>query len=233
MDMTQSKKSRLYMQDTSFYIHRKSMVENQLRANKVSNNLISDAFLEIPRELFVTSKFEDLAYIDEDIQISENRYMMKPMILGRFIQSFDIKGNETVLHIGSNTGYASAVMSKLVSTVISIESNKSLFEKSVNIMNQLNIDNVIPLNSALSKGFEKEAPYDIIFIEGSIEEKPINLFSQLNKSGILATVIRFPESPLGKGYLFKKNNGYINEIELFDAQTFTLDIFKKNIKFKL
>ena len=233
MDMTQLKKNSFNMRDTSFYSFRKAMVENQLRANKVSNKLISDAFLAIPREVFVPPKFHDLAYIDEDIKINENRYMMKPMILGKFIQSFNIKGNETVLHIGSNTGYASAVMSKLVSTVISIESDKSLYKKSVNIMNQLNIDNVIPLNSSLSKGFEKEAPYDIIFIEGSIEEKPVNLFNQLNDSGLLATVIRSPDSPLGKGYLFKKNNDYIYETELFDAQTFTLKIFKKNIKFKL
>ena len=210
---------------------RKKMVENQLRANKVSNKLVSNAFLEIPREKFVPSKFAEIAYIDEDIKISENRYMMKPMILGQFFQYLELLGSETVLHIGSNTGYAAAVLSKLVSAVICVESEKKLYEKSIDILNELNIDNVIPINSPMGQGFKKEAPYDVIFVEGSIEEKPEILFEQLNDFGKLATVIRLSGSPLGKGYIFERNQSYLKQTELFDAQTFPLKIFKNNTRF--
>ena len=79
------------------------------------------------------------------------------------------------------TGYGSAILSRMCSSVISLESDKKLFEKSIHTFSNMGFDNVVPLHGSMENGVEKEAPFDIIFIEGSIETEPNGLFGQLNK----------------------------------------------------
>ena len=216
----------------NFNLARKNMVASQIRANQVTNLDVIDAFEKIPREFFVPKTMSEVSYSDDEINISRNRSMMRPMLLAKFFQELDMNGQETILHIGANTGYASAILSELSSAVISIESDKRLYEKSIDVLSTLGIDNVVPLHSPMENGFAKEAPFDIIFIEGSIEEKPLTLFDQLTCSGKLATIIRPKGHPLGKGMIYNKNNeGKITDGELFDAQSFSLQIFRAKAKF--
>ena len=168
-----------------FKIARKNMVENQIRANKVTSLNIINSFLDVPREKFVPDALQEISYVDEDIQLSRNRFMMKPMILARLFQSLNLKGNENILHVGSNSGYGSAILSRMCSSVISLESDKKLFETSIHTFSNMGFDNVVPLHGSMENGVEKEAPFDIIFIEGSIETEPKSLFGQLNENGKL------------------------------------------------
>ncbi len=214
-----------------FKIARKNMVENQIRANKVTSLNVINAFLDVPREKFVPDALQEISYVDEDIQLSRNRFMMKPMILARLFQSLNLKGNENILHVGSNSGYGSAILSRMCSSVISLESDKKLFETSVHTFSNLGFDNVVPLHGSMENGVEKEAPFDIIFIEGSIETEPKSLFGQLNENGKLIAIIRPANIKIGKAKLFFK---IINEIgleNLFDAQVSKLSIFKSKTKF--
>ena len=214
-----------------FVLARKNMVESQIRTNRVTSLSVINAFREVPRERFVPTNINEVSYNDEEINLYRNRYMMKPMLLARFFQELNFNGNETVLHIGSNTGYASAVLSKLCSAVITIESDKKLYEKSIEVLSELSFDNVVPLHGLMEMGVPDEAPFDVIFIEGAIEEHPKLLFDQLLVSGQLATVLRPYNSPLGKGVIFYKHENSIGPIELFDAQCLTLPIFKTKSKF--
>ena len=214
-----------------FELARKKMVENQIRANKVTDISIIDAFNYVRREKFVPDSLKAISYIDEDIQLSRNRFMMKPMILARLFQSLSLQGNENILHIGSNTGYSSAILSRICSSVICIESDKKLFETSVNVFSEMGFDNVIPLHGLMEHGVIKEAPFDIIFIEGSIEIEPKTLFGQLNDNGKLIVIIRPENMKIGKAKLFFKKNNEIGIENLFDAQVSKLSIFKSNSKF--
>ena len=172
----------------NYELARKNMVENQIRANKVTDTKIIDAFSNVEREIFVPEPYREISYNDEDILLSRNRFMMKPMILARLFQSLSLKGNENILHIGSNSGYASAILSQLCYAVISIESDKKLYERSINIFSEIGFDNVVPLHGSMEMGVPKEAPFDVIFIEGSVEENPNSLFDQLNNNGKLIVV---------------------------------------------
>ena len=215
----------------NFKIARKNMVENQIRANKVTSLNVINAFLDVPREKFVPDALQEISYVDEDIQLSRNRFMMKPMILARLFQSLNLKGNENILHVGSNSGYGSAILSRMCSSVISLESDKKLFETSIHTFSNMGFDNVVPLHGSMENGVEKEAPFDIIFIEGSIETEPKSLLGQLNDNGKLIAIIRPANIKIGKAKLFFK---IINEIgleNLFDAQVSKLSIFKSKTKF--
>ena len=214
-----------------FKIARKNMVENQIRANKVTSLNIINAFLDVPREKFVPDALQEISYVDEDIQLSRNRFMMKPMILARLFQSLNLKGNENILHVGSNAGYGSAILSRMCSSVISLESDKKLFETSIHTFSNMGFDNVVPLHGSMENGVEKEAPFDIIFIEGSIETEPKSLFDQLNENGKLIAIIRPANTKIGKAKLFFKISNEIGLENLFDAQVSKLSIFKSKTKF--
>ena len=214
-----------------FKIARSNMVENQIRANKVTNLSVINAFKDVPREKFVPDSLQEISYVDEDIQLSRNRFMMKPMILARLFQSLNLQGNENILHVGSNTGYGSAILSRMCSSVISLESDKKLFEKSIHAFSNMGFDNVVPLHGSMESGVEKEAPFDIIFIEGSIETEPNGLFTQLNNNGKLIAIIRPVNIKIGKAKLFFKIRDEIGKENLFDAQVSKLSIFKSKTKF--
>ena len=214
-----------------FKIARKNMVENQIRANKVTSLNVINAFLDVPREKFVPDALQEISYVDEDIQLSRNRFMMKPMILARLFQSLNLKGNENILHVGSNSGYGSAILSRMCSSVISLESDKKLFETSIHTFSNMGFDNVVPLHGSMEDGVEKEAPFDIIFIEGSIETEPKSLFGQLNENGKLIAIIRPANIKIGKAKLFFKISNEIGLENLFDAQVSKLSIFKSKTKF--
>ena len=214
-----------------FKIARKNMVENQIRANKVTSLNVINAFLDVPREKFVPDALQEISYVDEDIQLSRNRFMMKPMILARLFQSLNLKGNENILHVGSNSGYGSAILSRMCSSVISLESDKKLFETSIHTFSNMGFDNVVPLHGSMENGVEKEAPFDIIFIEGSIETEPKSLFGQLNENGKMIVIIRPANIKIGKAKLFFKISNEIGLENLFDAQVSKLSIFKSKTKF--
>ena len=214
-----------------FKIARKNMVENQIRANKVTSLNVINAFLDVPREKFVPDALQEISYVDEDIQLSRNRFMMKPMILARLFQSLNLKGNENILHVGSNSGYGSAILSRMCSSVISLESDKKLFETSIHTFSNMGFDNVVPLHGSMENGVEKEAPFDIIFIEGSIETEPKSLFGQLNENGKLIAIIRPANIKIGRAKLFFKISNEIGLENLFDAQVSKLSIFKSKTKF--
>ena len=214
-----------------FKIARKNMVENQIRANKVTSLNVINAFLDVPREKFVPDALQEISYVDEDIQLSRNRFMMKPMILARLFQSLNLNGNENILHVGSNSGYGSAILSRMCSSVISLESDKKLFETSIHTFSNMGFDNVVPLHGSMENGVEKEAPFDIIFIEGSIETEPKSLFGQLNENGKLIAIIRPANIKIGKAKLYFKISNEIGLENLFDAQVSKLSIFKSKTKF--
>ena len=215
----------------NYELARKNMVENQIRANKVTDIKIIDAFSNVEREIFVPESYREISYNDEDIRLSRNRFMIKPMILARLFQSLSLNGNENILHIGSNSGYASAILSQLCHAVISIESDKKLYEKSINIFSEIGFDNVVPLYGSMEVGVPKESPFDVIFIEGALEEKPKALFDQLNNNGKLVVVLKPSNINIGKANLFFKLNNEIGNEILFDAQVSKLSIFKSKPKF--
>ena len=214
-----------------FNLARKNMVESQIRPNHVTNLKVIDAFANIPREKFLPKSLLSIAYSDDEIHIIRNRSVMKPMIIARFFQEMKLIGGESVLHIGSNFGYGSAVLSKLCSAVISLEGDKKLFDKSSETFLSLGIDNVVPLHGNMEMGFAKEAPFDIIFIEGALEEIPEPLFNQLIINGKLLTVIKPKDNPVGKGYIFTKSALGIDAIQLFDANCSKLPIFRTKSNF--
>src|ERR1044071_3404993 len=100
---------------------RHNMVDNQLRANKVHDDRVLDAFLRLQRELFVPPGLRGVAYIDEDLPVSPGRYMMEPMVAARLLQALAVQPKEFALVVGAGVGYEAALLGLLARSVIRSE----------------------------------------------------------------------------------------------------------------
>jgi protein-L-isoaspartate(D-aspartate) O-methyltransferase len=171
---------------------RTKMVDNQIRTTDVTDLRVIDAFLTVPREVFVPANRQVLAYIDED-QLLEGegtapRYLMEPSPFAKLIQLAKVNKNDVVLDIGCGTGYSSAILSELAGSVIGLESDSSLSAIAAARLQELSHDNVVIVSGDLKAGYPSEAPYDVIFIEGAVDFVPEVLFNQLKEGGRLIAV---------------------------------------------
>ncbi len=171
---------------------REKMVDCQIRTSDVTNHELLSAFLSVPREEFVAESHRPLAYIDEDLSLAElggeGRYLTEPAQLSRLLQAAHIESDDIVLVIGTGSGYSSAVISLLAASVVSIEENEELAGFASDKLNDLGFNNVAVVNSVHNSGLEKEAPYDVIFIDGAVEQVPGGLLDQLADNGKLIAV---------------------------------------------
>lgn len=205
---------------------RQNMIEAQLRANGVTDPVIVAAFADVPRELFVPKSRRSIAYVDEDLPVKPGRYLMEPMVLGKLIRLAEIGPDDLVLDIGTCTGYAAAVLSRLCAAVVAVEVDPELASEATRLLSQGGADNAVVVEQPLEQGHAKQAPYDVILIEGAVEEIPEALMAQLAEGGRLVTVIR-PPGGVGRGTLFRRERGIVSSRPDFDAATPALPGFAK------
>jgi protein-L-isoaspartate(D-aspartate) O-methyltransferase len=195
---------------------RKNMVDCQLRTNKVVDDTLIEAFLSIPRELFVDSGHQALAYTDTDVSAGNGRKLMAPMVIAQLIQAVQARPHEVALHVGCASGYSSAILAKLVGTVVSLESDKNLAARANNNFTNLAVDNAVVVEGPLNEGYASQGPYDIICIEGAVAEIPSRLIDQLADGGRLCAVVD-DGSDLGRAVLLVKKGNSVSKRVLFDA----------------
>lgn len=203
------------------------MVDNQIRPNRVTSPTLLQAFLDIPRELFVPEQARGVAYVDEDIPLLPNqpgrqgqagRWLMEPMVFARLLQAAEIDKSEVVLDIGCGTGYGAAVLSRLAATVVAVESDARLYEAAAANLEKLRVDNVALIADDFRKGCPAQAPYGVIVFEGAISRIPDEIGNQLAEGGRLVAVLR--DGPgMGKAILALRRGGRLSHRVLFDAGT--------------
>jgi len=172
-----------------FEIARFNMVENQIRTNMVTDPAVLEAMERVPRELFVPKALRGIAYVDEDISLDEDRFLMEPLILARLIQAATVKSTDVVLDVGCATGYSSAVLAHIASTVVALENDEDLVIRASRTLTDLNLDNAVVVGGPLVEGYPKQAPYNVILLNGAIPEASPALRAQLADGGRLVAVI--------------------------------------------
>ena len=203
---------------------RANMVENQVRPNKVTDDRVLNAMAAVPRERFVPEKFTGVAYVDEDIAVSQGRYLMEPMVLARLLQAAAIEPGDVVLDIGCATGYSTAVIARLADTVVAVESETELAETAIALMTELDADNTAVVTGELAEGYAKQAPYDVIVLEGAVDEVPETLSDQLIEGGRLVAVVTGGKAAdhrggnrVGRATLMRRLHGALSNSILFDG----------------
>ena len=155
---------------------RLNMVDCQLMTNGITDEGVIAAFSTIPRELFLPEALKGVAYIDEDLQISEAGTFLEPLIQARLIQMSSLDKDHAVLNIGDSTGYSSALLSDLVSTVVTLETDVGALDQARNLWDELDCCNIAVIHGSYELGNYEHAPYDRILINGSVCAIPDCLF---------------------------------------------------------
>ncbi len=218
-----------------FEAARVKMVENQIRTTDVTSHSVLNAFLTVPRENFVPEKSKLLAYIDSDIEIApaaggkSPRFLMEASPLAKLLQLGVISNQDKVLDVGCGTGYVSALLSRLADKVVALESDEELAAQARANLAALGYDNVAVVTGELEKGHPANAPYDVIFIDGSIEQLPQGLLDQLGEDGRLITVIGYGHA--ARATVFMRERGAFSENVFFNASIKPLPGFAKAKEF--
>ncbi len=208
------------------------MLESQIRPNKVIDESVLSAFSVTPRELFVQKSMRDIAYIDEDLPLSNGRYLMEPMVLARLIQSLELKLSDNVMIIGVGTGYSAAIISKIVTSIIGIESRAPLIQKAESNLTQLDVTNTVLFKERLQEGYGKESPYNAILIDGGVSCVPNSILNQLADDGKLVSIYRTSSAVAGEASLWMRSGNKFSRTCLFNAQVPTLEEFREKSEFQ-
>ncbi|HJR23268.1 MAG TPA: protein-L-isoaspartate O-methyltransferase [Dongiaceae bacterium] len=206
-----------------YAIARQHMVDSQVRTNKVTDERLIEAIRALPRERFVPDRARPRAYLDDDVEIAPGRYLMEPMVTARLIQAGEVKPDDIALVVGAGTGYAAALLSRLANTVVALESEPQLAQRAGGVFSELSIDNAIVFDGPLSAGCPKHAPYNVVYLDGSVEQLPATLTSQLADGGRLVGVQL--EQGVGRASLWIKSGNAISRRVLFDANVVLLPGF--------
>ena len=168
---------------------RKNVIEQQIRPWGGLNVRANQALSDIPRENFVPEEYLSLVFADIEVPLVDGAKMFSPKIEGRILDSLDIQGHETVLEIGTGSGYFTSVLAKLSQSVVTIELDEQLSELAQNKVKELNLNNITFINDdALAYNFDNEQ-YDTIVIGCSLPNKNENFFRLLKPGGKLFMVV--------------------------------------------
>jgi protein-L-isoaspartate(D-aspartate) O-methyltransferase len=219
------------MNDAQFETARQMMVDCQIRPTKVTDPRVLEAFLKIPREMFVGKHQRAVAYVDEDLPLSGGRCLMEAMVLARMVQALEIRQTDHALVVGAATGYGTAIMAQVAGSVISIETRTQLVEKAQETLVAIDVDNAAVVKSRLVDGYPSEGPYDRILIEGSVAHMPEKILEQLTPKGRLVAVWRPLNHPVGVASLWCRSGSGFTRAALFDAQVPQLEEFRAKQEF--
>jgi protein-L-isoaspartate(D-aspartate) O-methyltransferase len=206
-----------------YAVARQHMVDSQVRTNKVTDERLIEAIRTLPRERFVPDRARARAYLDNDVEIAQGRYLMEAMVTARLIQAAAVKPEDVALVVGAGTGYAAALLSRLANTVVALEPEAQLAQRAGGVFSELSIDNAIVFEGPLNAGCPKHTPYNVIYLDGAVEQLPTALTGQLADGGRLVGVLL--EQGVGRASLWIKSGSAVSRRVLFDANVALLPGF--------
>lgn len=209
---------------SEFAVARENMIESQVRPNGITDRRITLAMSRLPREEFVPASCRAVAYMDEDVPLGvAGRYLVEPMALARLVQLAEVKPGDKVLCVGAATGYGAAVLAELASQVVALEQEPQLAE--VARKNLQGHSTVKVIEGQLAAGCPSEAPFDVIVIEGRVQDVPEGFLQQLAPGGRLVAIVG--ETDMARSRVYTSTVKGLAVRDAFDASVAALPGFEK------
>ena len=207
------------------------MVDTQVRPSDVTKFPIIDAMLAVPREAFVPDAKREAAYVGENLDIGDGRVMLEARTLAKMIDALDIQPAHVVLDIACGFGYSTAVLARMCDFVVAVEDDEARAQEAQSTLSEQGVDNAAVMHGVLAEGAAKSGPYDIIILQGAVEQVPETLLDQLREGGRIAAV--FSEGTLGVVRIGHKIDGALNWRFSFNASAPVLAGFENTVTFAL
>lgn len=164
---------------------RQEMVETQLIPRGISDTRVLEAFRIVPRHKFVPENIRDSAYDDCALPIGDGQTISQPYMVAVMTELLGLKGNETVLEVGTGSGYQAAILAELCKKVYTIERIENLSKRAENIIKDAGYANVEFAVGDGTQGYPQVSPYDGIIVTAGCPDIPKALIDQLKEGGRL------------------------------------------------
>ena len=217
------------MQD--FETLRTVMVDTQVRTQDVTKFNIIEAMLSVAREAYLPDAMRGVAYVGGDVTLDGGRVVLEPRTQGKMLDALDVQPDELVLDLGCGYGYSSAVLAHLAEAVVALEEIATLAAEAQSVLGEQGVDNVAVIEGPLAEGSARHAPFDVICIQGGVEQVPDALIDQLGEGGRIAAI--FMEGALGECRIGHKLDGRMNWRMAFNATAPVLPGFREDPGFIL
>ncbi len=162
---------------------REHMVKKQIEARGINDPKVLEAFIKVPRHLFVSEALMDQAYSDYPLPIGEQQTISQPYIVAEMTQALQLTEDDRVLEIGTGSGYQAAIIAEIVYRVYTIERIHKLLLRARKIFDKLEYHNIVTKLSDGTNGWKEESPFDAIIVTAGAPEIPYNLIAQLSEGG--------------------------------------------------
>jgi protein-L-isoaspartate(D-aspartate) O-methyltransferase len=164
---------------------RQRMVEEQLRGRDITDARVLAAMIAVPRHLFVPVDMRSFAYSDGPLPIGQGQTISQPYIVALMTQLLELQGAETVLEVGTGSGYQAAVLSHLAEQVYTVERSGELADLAREVLESLGTKNVIVRQGDGSGGLPEFAPFHGVIVTAAAPKVPRPLLDQLTSDGRL------------------------------------------------
>lgn len=216
---------------SDFSTRRVMMVDTQVRPSDVTKFPIIEAMLAVPREVYVPAAKREAAYMGENLDLAPGRVMLEARTLAKMLDALDVQPSETVLDLGCGYGYSAAVIARMAHAVIAVEEDATLAAEAQRTLSAEGVDNAAVIVGPLAAGNAKNAPYDVITLQGGVETVPEVLLAQLREGGRIGAI--FMDGALGTAMVGYKIDGKLSWRYAFNATAPVLPGFAKARAFAL
>ena len=162
---------------------RQRMVREQLQGRDIVDPAVLAAFAEVPRDEFVDPDISQWAYEDSPLSIGHGQTISQPYVVAMTVQALRLAGHERVLEIGTGSGYAAAILGRLVREVHTIERIEELARTAAERLARLGFSNVYVHCGDGTLGWPPNAPYEAIAVAAGAPRPPPSLLEQLTIGG--------------------------------------------------
>jgi protein-L-isoaspartate(D-aspartate) O-methyltransferase len=181
-----------------------NMVEQQIRPWDVLDNKVLALLESIQREDFVPVRYRKMAFSDIAVPLQCGQEMMRPKIEARMLQALDLNEDETVLEIGTGSGFITACLAALAQRVVSVEVFAELHEEAALKLKDKHVNNAELFIGDVMNGWQPEQAHDVVVVTGSVPEVPEQFLGWVNPGGRMFVITG--ESPAMEARLMRRVN---------------------------
>lgn len=191
------------------------MVAEQLRPHGVTDERVLEAMASVPREQFLSPRMRRYAYEDRALAIECGQTISQPLVVALMIQAAAPSSTDSALEVGTGSGYAAAVLSRLCRHVTSVEREPALAEHASETLRRLGFDNVEVAVGDGSQGWDARAPYDVILVAAAARGVPQALVDQLADGGRMVIPVSTSVEEPQDLRIYRRRDGEVTYRSLF------------------